>query len=454
MADIGSGATFNVSFVGKNNNKSSTGTLLMESTSAQLCLSLTVNVICPTTTLVGTVDTAYVSFQATGATTSSTNQVTNYSVTSSDLTVAPPAPSACGFLLTAQVGAGNHSQAFPANPPVVAGATAILADSSGTTLTDAQGQPITAVSDASGVLSFGYVKPGTYRVKFTDFPVVNGTAAGDIVMVFIAPYEWTTGQSERDTNVNFTTVKNPLATDPFTGTAGTPTMVKALYIMRATGTNDVVSVKAGASTLIDVKANDTPTTTATFTASSLKICAAGTTTGCNLGSLTVASKGTYTVQSGQISFAPIGGYTGVVDTITYLIADNYTGTPTITATLATTVVPAPTPVADTLSGNTLAPITVDVTANDTAALGATINKASVKLCASGTTTGCALTTVTITNTGSYSVNNLGVVTFTPASGYVGPVPAITYSINDSVGNTATSTVTATATATKAATVRP
>jgi hypothetical protein len=43
------------------------------------------------------------------------------------------------------------------------------------------------------------------------------------------------------------------------------------------------------------------------------------------------------------------------------------------------------------------------------------------------------------------VNNLGVVTFTPNAGFVGAVPAITYSINDSVGSTATATVTATVT---------
>jgi CshA-type fibril repeat protein len=446
FADVGLGSTFKVAYANRTTNNPTTGTLTMKSESAQLCLEVTTNVACPSTTQITNLPTQVTSFSATAATIASTGGRIDYNVTSDNLSIAPPSvPSACGFLLTAQVGAGNHSQAFPANAPAVSGATAILADSAGTTLTDAQGQPITAVSDASGVLSFGYVKPGTYRVKFTDFPVVNGVAAGDIVSVYISPYTFTTGASERDTNVSFTTVKNPLASDPFTGAAGTPTIVKALYIMRATGTNDVVSVKAGASTLIDVKANDTPTTTATFTNNSLKICAAGTTTGCNLSTLTVAGKGTYTVSSGQISFAPIGGYTGVVDTITYLIADSYSGNPTITATLATTVVPAPTPAADTLSGNTLAPITVDVTTNDTAALGATLDKASVKLCASGTTTGCALTTVNIADTGSYSVNNLGVVTFTPASGYVGPVPAITYSINDSVGNTATATVTATVT---------
>ena len=151
------------------------------------------------------------------------------------------------------------------------------------------------------------------------------------------------------------------------------------------------------------------------------------------------------MEVGLIKFTPVAGFSGVVDDITYSIKDNYTGTPTITARLTATVVPAPTPAPDTLSGNTLAPITVDVTSNDSAAAGATLNKASVKLCASGTTTNCAQTSVLITGKGTYSVNNLGVVTFTPVDGFVGPVTALTYSIQDTAGNTVTSTVTATVT---------
>ena len=449
-SDIGTGASFNVDFVGKNNDKASTGTLVMQSTSAQLCLSLTVNVICPTTTLVGTPDTTYLSFDATGKITSSTNEVTNFSVSTSTLTVSPPAASECGFKMLGVVGQGKAYNAFPSTLIPIAGIPATLLDSSGNVLNDVNGNPIVATSDANGTLDFGYVKAGTYKLRFADIPLVNGVGPGDVAMLFRAPYTYAGGGvyvATPQNPVNFTTIQTPLDSPAVTGTAGgADVTVKASYTMRAFATADVVSVKSGALTSVDIVANDKPTTGESFNNNSLKICAAGTTTNCALTTLTVANQGTYVVSSGKINFTPAVGFTGEATAITYQIADGFSNTPqTVRATLTATVVPAPTAVADTLSGNTLAPITVDVSANDTAAAGATLDKASVKLCASGTTTGCALTSVAITGKGTYAVNNLGVVTFTPEAGFVGAVPAITYSINDSIGSTSTATVTATVT---------
>jgi CshA-type fibril repeat protein len=450
VADIGTGATFKVDFVGKNNNKSSTGTLLMQSTSAQLCLSLTVNVICPATTLVGTPETSFVRFEATGKITSSTNEVTNFSVTSSDLTVAPPAASVCGFKMLGVVGAGEAYKAFPSVLVPVPGIPATLLDGSGNVLNDANGNPIVATSDANGTLDFGVVKAGTYKLRFADIPLVNGVGAGDVAMVFKAPYTYAGGGvfvATPQNPVNFTTIQTPIDSPAVTGTAGgADVTVKASYTMRAVASADTATVRGTGVSTIDVQLNDKPTTGSSFTNSSLRICAAGTTTNCALTTLTVTGQGTYATSSGKITFTPVTGFSGQATPVTYQIADGFSNTPqTVRATLTATVVPAPTAVADTLSGNTLAPITVDVTANDTAATGATLDKASVKLCASGTTTACALTTVTLANQGTYAVNNLGVVTFTPSAGFVGAVPALTYSINDSIGNTATATVTATVT---------
>jgi CshA-type fibril repeat protein len=449
-ADLGSGAVFTVNFVGKDNNKASTGTLLMQSTSAQLCLSLTVNVICPTTTIVGTPETTFASFTASGSSTSATSQVTNYSVTSSDLTVAPPATSACGFKMLGVVGQGKAYTAFPSTLIPIPGIPATLLDGSGNVLNDANGNPIVATSDAAGTLDFGYIKAGTYKLRFADIPLVNGVGPGDVAMVFRAPYTYAGGGvfvATPQNPVNFTTIQTPLDSPAVTGTAGgADVTVKASYTMRAFATADTASVKSGAATTIDIVANDKPTTGESFNNNSLKICATGTTTNCALNTLTVTGQGTYAVSSGKINFTPVVGFSGEATPITYQIADGFSNTPqTVRSTLNVTVVPAPVAVADTLTGNTLAPITVDVTTNDTAASGATIDKSSVKLCASGTTTGCALTSVTLASHGTYAVNNLGVVTFTPNAGFVGAVPAITYSINDSVGSTATATVTATVT---------
>jgi CshA-type fibril repeat protein len=455
-ADLGSGATFKITYSNRSTFTATTGALTMQSTSAQLCLSVTANVACPNTIQITNLPTQLASFSATGATISSGGSRIDYSITSSDLSIAPPATaSACGFQLAGQVAQGNFATAYPtSNIKPVAGAIATLRDSAGTILNDpVSGLPITAVTDASGNYSFGYLKAGTYKVSFADFPLVNGVGAGDVSMVYIGAARYAGGEytmTSQNPAGNFTTIQNPIVSLAVSGTAGgADVSVKAAYVMRAVANNDTVSVKAGATAnLIDVLLNDTPTTTASFTTSSLKICAAGTTTSCALTTLTVANQGTYTVSAGKISFTPLAGFTGPASAINYGVADGYSNTPqTVNASLTVTVVPAPTTAPDTLSGNLLAPITVDVLANDTAALGTTLDRSSVKLCASGTTTNCALTSVVIAGKGTYSVSALGIVTFTPETAFVGAAPALTYSVTDGVGNVVTNTVTATVTAT-------
>jgi len=454
FADVGLGSSFKVAYANRTTNNPTTGTLTMKSESAQLCLEVTTNVACPNTTQITNLPTQVTSFSATAATISSTGGRIDYNVTSDNLSIAPPTvPSACGFQLRGIVAHSVQTNAFPSTIKPLEGAVATLHDSAGVAIIDpATGNPITATSQADGTYTFGIVKPGSYKVSFADFPATNGFSAAEAHAAWLAPYGYFTGQVTQPLGTaNFAanaikSVMSPVAVTG--GAAGADIDVRATYIVRATAKDDSPSIKAGAtSNTISVLANDSPTSGKTFTNNSIKICAAGTTTSCNLTSLVVSGQGTFGVNtgSGAITFTPSAGFTGEVNPIVYGINDSSNPVITVNATLRVTVVAPPTVSPDTLSGNLIAPITVDVTTNDTAALGATLDKASVKLCASGTTTGCALTTVNITNTGSYSVNNLGVVTFTPASGYVGPVPAITYSINDSVGNTATATVTATVT---------
>ena len=459
-SDVGAGAVFKVSYAGRTSNANTTGTLTMESESAQLCVSVTANVACPATTQINNLPTQTTSFTATAATISSTNTRIDYSTSSEALSIAPPAqPSACGFQLVGQVARGNYATSYPSTVVPVAGAIATLLDASGNVLNDPSGNPITAVSDASGNYSFGYLKAGTYKVRFGDFPLVNGVGAGDVSMVYISPYTYTTGAVTMTPQnpVSFTAIQTPLSSQAISGTtAGADVSVKATYIMRAVAVADTVSVKAGATAnTINVLANDTPTTTTTLTTSTLKLCAAGTNTGCALTTLTVPNEGTYTVSSGSVSFTPLSTFVGVATPVNYEVKDGYSNTPqTVGSTINVTVVPAPTTAADSVTGNMLAPISVDVTANDTAATGTTLNKASVKLCAAGTTTGCALTSVTIAGKGTYSVTSLGVVTFAPESAFIGIAPTLTYSITDGVGNIATSTITATVTATPPAITTP
>ncbi len=443
MADLGAGASFKVNYANRTSTTATTARMTLETDAAQLCTSVTANTICPTTTKVGTPDAQSTLFTATGA------QIvagvrTNYSSASETLSISAPSAASCGFAVNGQVAQGETATSYPTTVKPVSGVTATLTDSAGNVLKDAQGQDITAVTDANGSYTFGYLKAGTYKVRFADFPLVNGTGTGDVAMVYISPFKYQGGSfvMSAQNPMNFTTIQSPLTSLAVTGTAGGGEMVvKATYTMRAVATPDTVSIKAGSASTIDVLANDSPTTGDSFTTSSLKLCAAGTTTGCTLTSLTVANQGTYAVSTGKITFTPVVGFTGAATPVTYQVADSYSNTPqTVTALLSVTAVPAPTTAADTTSGNTLAPITVDVTANDSPATGTTLDKASVKLCAVGTSTGCNQTSVYVTGKGTYAVDNTGVITFTPDAGYVGAVAPLTYSINDAVGNTSTNTV--------------
>lgn len=443
MSDLGTGASFKVNYANRTSTAATTAKMTSETDAAQLCTSVTANTICPTTTQVGTPVGQSTLFTATGAQIVSGVR-TNYSSTSEALAISAPSAAACGFAMNGQVAQGEFASAYPTTVKPIAGVTATLTDSSGTVLKDAQGQDITAVTDANGNYSFGYLKAGTYKVRFADFPLVNGIGSGDVAMVYISPFKYQGGSyvMTAQNPMNFTTIQSPITSLAVTGAAGGGEMVvKATYTMRAVANPDTVSVKAGSASTIDVLANDSPTTGDTFTTSSLKLCAAGTTTGCTLTTLTVANQGTYAVSTGKITFTPVVGFTGAATPVTYQVADSYSNTPqTVTALLSVTAVPAPTTAADTTSGNALAPITVDVTANDSPATGTTLDKASVKLCAVGTSTGCNQTSVYVTGKGTYAVNTSGVITFTPDAGFVGAVAPLTYSINDAVGNTSTNTV--------------
>ena len=442
-SDLTSGSSFKVNYANRTSTAGTTAKLTVETDAAQLCTSVTANTICPTTTQIGTPLDQSTLFTATGAQIVSGVR-TNYSSTSQTLTISAPSAAACGFAVNGQVSQGGYATAYPTIVKPIAGVTATLTDSAGTVLKDAQGQDITAVTDASGNYSFGFVKAGTYKVRFADFPQVNGIGAGDVAMVYIAPFKYQGGSFVMTSQnpISFTTTQTPITSLAVTGSAGGSEMVvKASYTMRAVANADTVSVKAGSASTIDVLANDSPSTGASFTTNTLKLCAVNTTTSCALSTVTVSGEGTYTISAGKVVFTPVNGFTGPAKAITYQITDNYANIPqTVTALLSVTAVPAPTTAADTTSGNTLAPITVDVTTNDSPATGTTLDKSSVKLCAVGTTTGCAQTSVYVTGKGTYAVSNTGVITFTPDAGFVGAVAPLTYSINDAVGNTSTNTV--------------
>lgn len=160
-------------------------------------------------------------------------------------------------------------------------------------------------------------------------------------------------------------------------------------------------------------------------------------------SVTVAGQGTYAVNTstGQVVFTPIATFTGVATPVGYRVTDttgqhaSATITPTVTAV---------TPTADdeTVTAVFNTPLVIDVLDGDLAGSTTTSLVAStVRLLDAA---GNGQTSVTVTNKGTFSVDTTtGLVTFTPVTGYQGPVPAVDYEVRDTNGTRATATITVT-----------
>lgn len=147
-------------------------------------------------------------------------------------------------------------------------------------------------------------------------------------------------------------------------------------------------------------------------------------------SLTVAGEGTYSLNqsTGVVSFTASGSATsGVKTPVSYRVTDatGQTATSTITP-----IIPAPPTVANDSSVNEQnATQTVSVIANDTATAYTTLSASTLKLCPSNATspynsTNCNLSTLSISNEGTYTANSDGTISFVPClSAGAGVCPA-------------------------------
>ena len=160
-------------------------------------------------------------------------------------------------------------------------------------------------------------------------------------------------------------------------------------------------------------------------------------------SFTVPTEGTYTVNNlGVVTFTPILNFNGTTTPINYTVNDNDGLTSNI-ATITVTVNDVndpPVAVNDTASTNEDTPVDISILTNDSDPDG-TLNVTSVDL--DPATLG-QQTSFTVPAEGTYTVNNLGVVTFTPILNFNGTTTPINYTVNDNDGltsNIATITVT-------------
>jgi CshA-type fibril repeat protein len=194
-------------------------------------------------------------------------------------------------------------------------------------------------------------------------------------------------------------------------------------------------------------ANDNPgTSNFPLVASTLRLCAEGTTTGCNLTSLTVPNEGTYSVNTstGVVTFNPLPTFFGVATAVTYSVSDSLNRV--VSSTITPTVGPPPAPTAspNTSSGDFDQNQIISPIANDTVGAAAfPFVNSTLKLCAEGTTTGCNLTTLTIADEGTYTVNANGTVSFDPLPTFIGVATPINYQVADSRNQVTGSTITVT-----------
>jgi CshA-type fibril repeat protein len=117
--------------------------------------------------------------------------------------------------------------------------------------------------------------------------------------------------------------------------------------------------------------------------------------------------------------------------ITYTICE--VSNPTNCSTVTSTVIVNDAPVAinDTVTANVDTVATFNVTTNDTDVDG-TIDVATVDL---DPATAGIQTTFTVASEGTYTVDNLGVVTFTPVANFNGTATPVNYTVNDNRGAT-------------------
>jgi CshA-type fibril repeat protein len=144
--------------------------------------------------------------------------------------------------------------------------------------------------------------------------------------------------------------------------------------------------------------------------------------------------GTFTVSTaGVVTFTPIAPFTGgLVSTVTYTVND-VTGAPSSVATLiVTSTNTPPTANADDTQTPANTSVSLNVTTNDVDPDGA-IDVASVDL---NPATAPRETSRTIFGEGSWTVDNAGLVTFTPVLNYTGTA-TLQYLVNDNSGQTST-----------------
>lgn len=259
----------------------------------------------------------------------------------------------------------------------------------------------------------------------------NGTLVSSLVVPGVGRYEWQAGTS----SVQFT------AELGYTGTASPVTYrVTDSYGQTATASYTPTVTAPAATALGNLTTTGVGTTVQLSTAAvpaggSITLLEGSTPTS----SVVVPGVGTYTLTptTGELTFEAVHGFHGTVPAVTFQTTDAYGQRSTATYQATVTPPAAPAPEAKTSTGVGTAAQTVT----------AVIPLGGTLVLLAGST---PATSVTLEQ-GTYTLDtSTGTITFTPAPGFVGEVPAVTYLVTDASGQTGSATYTPSVTAIPAA----
>ncbi|MFN2284608.1 MAG: Ig-like domain-containing protein, partial [Anaerolineae bacterium] len=214
------------------------------------------------------------------------------------------------------------------------------------------------------------------------------------------------------------------------GNTSDPAIVTITYTENPLARNDVSLGNAiGSVVTVDVLVNDVTAPGRTLDPTSVVIVGASG----DGKELVVPGEGTWTVNTttGATTFTPEEGFTGNPTPITYTVNDDQ-GNASNAATVTVIYTEPPVAVVDSSTDNPVgSAVTVDVLANDTAAVGRTLDPASVQF----TGTANPGDSLVVTGQGTWSVNTTtGAITFTPEEGFTGNPTPIMYTMTDDQGN--------------------
>ena len=208
----------------------------------------------------------------------------------------------------------------------------------------------------------------------------------------------------------------------------------------------------GASQSVNLLTNDTAPSGVTFTASSTRLCAPGTSApNCVSTTVDVPNVGTYSVTNGTVTFTPCTSavtsncttgtaYTGTPTALGYQVTDSLSRV--VNSTYTPTVVPPPTASGDGSQGVKGQPQTIALITNDVPGDGvAPLDPTTIRLCdSSETAPNCTRQSLTISGEGTYTINPSGTVTFTPDPDFVGSSTPQRYVVADVLGQVTDATI--------------